>query len=260
MKTSFPKRSLEFPQQPSNLKAWVASDFQRLYPSPLLLGSLQVLSRPEAQSKGRPPKGLLCHRSAWCHGVERPFEGRGFLTWKTEIVDVSGVRLGRCHGEGGKGLLQFVRVQSLELWQSRGQGSRWGRGEPQPGTKFLLSRPDQALQMMPQDWHFKMSSAHGEESEPKLLAVDRGLPSWASAASSWEWGLEGASRPKELACLRIATRTRFLPQSQGPEPCDQELTVTPAWVLTEKRLVEVVANRRPRSPSLAPRDDLGGCQ
>ena len=76
--------------------------------------------------------------------------------------------------------------------------------------------------------HFKMSSAHGEESEPKLLAVDRGLPSWASAASSWEWGLEGASRPKELACLKIATRTRFLPQSQGPEPCDQELTVTPA--------------------------------
>ena len=124
MKTSFPKRSLEFPQQPSNLKAWVASDFQRLYPSPLLLGSLRVLSRPEAQSKGRPPKGLLCHRSAWCHGVERPFEGRGFLTWKMEIVDVSGVRvrLGRCHGEVAKGCC------SLSVFRAWSSGRAEGRG------------------------------------------------------------------------------------------------------------------------------------
>lgn len=128
MKTSFPERSLEFPWQPSNLKAWVASDFQRLYPSPLLLGSLWVPSRPEAQSKGWPPKGLLCHPSAWCHGVERPPEGSGFLTWKTEIVNVSGVRLGRCHGEVAEGCCSLSGFRAWSSGRAEGRGPGGAEG------------------------------------------------------------------------------------------------------------------------------------
>ena len=165
----------------------------------------------------------------------------------------------RCHGEAAEGCCS---LSGFRAWSSGRveAGVQSGQGEASAWDQVPLKQAwsgssNDATGLTFQDvlcsWRRIRAKAAGSGQRAAQLGFcfeflgvgpRGGLPSQGQGWLVWEQQLGLGS------CLSL-----------GPEPCDQELTVTPAWVLTEQRLVEVVPDWHPRSPSLAPRDDLGGC-